>query len=150
LGWIIPPLVFVAILQLFIGRGGGAPQGVLSITKSKAKVFVEGESTRVTFADVAGVKEAKIELMEVVEFLKTPQRFLQIGARIPKGVLLVGPPGRVRRSWQKQLLGKQVSRSSAFLAPSLSSCLWGLARPGFGICSSKRSKMLLALYLSTS
>ncbi|XQQ05447.1 MAG: ATP-dependent zinc metalloprotease FtsH [Leptolyngbya sp. IPPAS B-1204] len=88
----IPPLIFVAIWQFFINRGGG-PQGALSIGKSKAKVYVESDSGRVTFADVAGVEEAKTELVEIVDFLKNPQRFTQIGARIPRGVLLVGPPG---------------------------------------------------------
>ncbi|WNZ24423.1 ATP-dependent metallopeptidase FtsH/Yme1/Tma family protein [Leptolyngbya sp. NK1-12] len=92
LGWVIPPLIFVAIWQFFINRGGG-PQGALSIGKSKAKVYVESDSGRVTFADVAGVEEAKTELVEIVDFLKNPQRFTQIGARIPRGVLLVGPPG---------------------------------------------------------
>lgn len=93
LSWVIPPLIFVAIWQFFLGRGGGGQQGVLSIGKSKAKVYVEGDGDKITFADVAGVEEAKAELVEIVDFLKTPQRFLQIGARIPKGVLLVGPPG---------------------------------------------------------
>ena len=92
LGWVIPPLIFVGIWQLFINRGGG-PQGALSIGKSKAKVYVESDSDKTTFADVAGVEEAKTELVEIVEFLKTPQRFTEIGARIPRGVLLIGPPG---------------------------------------------------------
>lgn len=93
LGWVIPPLIFVAIWQFFLSRGGGGPQGALSIGKSKAKVYVESDSDKVTFADVAGVEEAKTELIEIVDFLKTPQRFTDIGARIPRGVLLVGPPG---------------------------------------------------------
>jgi cell division protease FtsH len=92
LGWVIPPLIFVAIWQFFLNRGGG-PQGALSIGKSKAKVYVESDSDKITFADVAGVEEAKTELVEIVDFLKSPQRFTQIGARIPRGVLLVGPPG---------------------------------------------------------
>ena len=105
LGWVIPPLIFVAVWQFFIGRGiGGAPQGALSITKSKAKIYVEGEAAKITFADVAGVEEAKAELVEIVDFLKSPQRFTQIGARIPRGVLLVGPPGT-----GKTLLGKAVA-----------------------------------------
>nr|MBA3923218.1 ATP-dependent metallopeptidase FtsH/Yme1/Tma family protein [Nostocaceae cyanobacterium] len=93
LGWVVPPLIFVAVLQFFANRNGGGPQGALSIGKSKAKVYVEGESDKITFADVAGVEEAKAELVEIVDFLKTPARFIEIGARIPKGVLLVGPPG---------------------------------------------------------
>ena len=108
LGWVIPPLIFVAIWQLFIGRGMGAggPQGALSITKSKAKVYVEEETTKTTFDDVAGVEEAKTELTEIVEFLKTPKRFTDIGARIPKGVLLVGPPGTGKTLMAKAVAGE--------------------------------------------
>lgn len=107
LGWVIPPLIFVAIFQFFMGRNGmGGPQGALSITKSKAKVYVESDANKVTFADVAGVEEAKTELQEIVEFLKTPQRFLQIGARIPKGVLLVGPPGTGKTLMAKAVAGE--------------------------------------------
>jgi cell division protease FtsH len=106
LSWVVPPLIFVAIWQFFINRGAGGQQGVLSIGKSKAKVYVEGESGKVTFADVAGVEEAKTELVEVVEFLKEPQRFTQIGARIPKGVLLVGPPGTGKTLLAKAVAGE--------------------------------------------
>lgn len=106
LGWVIPPLIFVAIWQFFIRRGGGGPQGVLSIGKSKAKVYVEGESAKTTFADVAGVEEAKTELVEIVDFLKTPERYTQIGARIPKGVLLVGPPGTGKTLLAKAVAGE--------------------------------------------
>jgi cell division protease FtsH len=106
LGWVIPPLIFVAIWQFFVSRGGGGPQGVLSIGKSKAKVYVEGESARTTFADVAGVEEAKTELVEIVDFLKTPDRYTQIGARIPKGVLLVGPPGTGKTLLAKAVAGE--------------------------------------------
>ncbi|HAA31411.1 MAG TPA: cell division protein FtsH, partial [Cyanobacteria bacterium UBA8553] len=71
LSWVVPPLIFVGILQFFAGRfGGGGPQGALSFTKSKAKVYVEGEAAKTTFADVAGVEEAKTELVEIVDFLK--------------------------------------------------------------------------------
>src|ERR671933_503879 len=106
LGWVVPPLIFVGILQFFFGRVGGGPQGALSFTKSKAKVYVEGEATKITFADVAGVEEAKTELVEIVDFLKTPQRFTNIGARIPKGVLLVGPPGTGKTLLAKAVAGE--------------------------------------------
>ena len=105
LSWVIPPLIFVAIFQFFMRRGGGQ-QGVLSIGKSKAKVYVEGETAKITFADVAGVEEAKAELVEIVDFLKTPERYLQIGARIPKGVLLVGPPGTGKTLLAKAVAGE--------------------------------------------
>ena len=106
LGWVIPPLIFVGVWQFFLNRSGGGPAGALSITKSKAKVYVQEDETKVTFADVAGVEEAKTELAEIVEFLKMPQRFTQIGARIPKGVLLVGPPGTGKTLMAKAVAGE--------------------------------------------
>ena len=107
LGWVIPPLIFVAVWRFFLTRGGGGgPQGALSFTKSKAKVYVEGESDKVTFDDVAGVEEAKAELTEIVEFLKYPQRYIEIGAKIPKGVLLVGPPGTGKTLMAKAVAGE--------------------------------------------
>lgn len=106
LSWVIPPLIFVAIWQFFLGRGGGGPQGALSIGKSKAKVYVEGETGKVTFADVAGCEEAKAELVEIVDFLKTPERYIKIGAKIPKGVLLVGPPGTGKTLLAKAVAGE--------------------------------------------
>jgi cell division protease FtsH len=106
LSWVIPPLIFVGIFQFFARRNGGAPPGMLSIGKSKAKVYVEGETAKTTFADVAGVDEAKTELVEIVDFLKTPGRYTQIGARIPKGVLLVGPPGTGKTLLAKAVAGE--------------------------------------------
>jgi cell division protease FtsH len=99
LSWLIPVALFVA-LWTFVGRrlsrqlgGPGAPGGgLMAIGKSKAKVYVETD-TKVTFADVAGVEEAKAELKETVEFLKDPESYGRLGARMPKGILLVGPPG---------------------------------------------------------
>jgi len=95
LGWIVPALVFFGVWMFLAKRmagAGGAMGGLMSIGKSKAKVYVETD-TKVTFADVAGVDEAREELHEVVGFLKDPGKFGRLGGRLPKGVLLVGPPG---------------------------------------------------------
>ena len=92
LSWIIPLVIFIAIWGFFFKRMGAAGEGLMAVGKSKARVYVEGE-TKVTFEDVAGVEEAEQELQEVIEFLKTPQKFQTLGGKIPKGILLVGPPG---------------------------------------------------------
>jgi len=93
LSWILPAIFFVGIWMFAIRRmGQGGLGGLMTIGKSRAKVYVEKE-TKVTFADVAGVDEAKDELVEIVNFLKNPIGYGRLGGRPPKGVLLVGPPG---------------------------------------------------------
>ena len=93
LSWILPAVFFVGIWMFAIRRmGQGGLGGLMTIGKSRAKVYVEKE-TKVTFADVAGVDEAKDELIEIVNFLKSPNTYGRLGGRAPKGVLLVGPPG---------------------------------------------------------
>jgi cell division protease FtsH len=93
LSWILPAIFFVGIWMFAIRRmGQGGLGGLMTIGKSRAKVYVEKE-TKVTFADVAGVDEAKEELVEIVNFLKEPITYGRLGGRPPKGVLLVGPPG---------------------------------------------------------
>ncbi len=104
LSWVIPPLIFVGILQFF-NRGAGGPGG-LQIGKSRAKAYVEGAAPKILFADVAGVDEAKAELEEIVQFLKTPERYTKLGAKIPKGVLLVGPPGTGKTLLAKAVAGE--------------------------------------------
>ena len=95
LSWVLPALVFFGVWYLLVRRMAGQQGlggGFMAIGKSRAKVYVE-KQTGVTFADVAGVDEAKAELQEVVEFLKEPKKYGRLGARVPKGVLLIGPPG---------------------------------------------------------
>jgi len=95
LSWIVPALVFFGIWILIFRKFAdkqGLGGGFMNIGKSKAKIYVEHQ-TGVTFADVAGVDESKAELQEIVDFLKSPEDYGKLGARMPKGVLLVGPPG---------------------------------------------------------
>ncbi|CAI9085705.1 ATP-dependent zinc metalloprotease FtsH [Candidatus Methylacidiphilum fumarolicum] len=105
--WVVPILIFFLVwfaLARFVG-GGGAGYSLLNIGKSRARLLVD-ESTGVTFADVAGCDEAKYELQEVVDFLKNPSRYKALGAKIPKGVLLVGPPGTGKTLLAKAVAGE--------------------------------------------
>ncbi|HAD06872.1 MAG TPA: cell division protein FtsH [Anaerolineaceae bacterium] len=103
LGYILPFLILIGAFFFIFRQAQGSNNAAMSFGKSRARMFT-GDHPTVTFADVAGVEEAKEELKEVVEFLREPQKFIQLGARIPKGVLLVGPPGT-----GKTLLAKAVS-----------------------------------------
>ena len=103
LGYILPFLFLGGAFFFIFRQAQGSNNAAMSFGKSKARMFT-GDHPTVTFADVAGVEEAKEELEEVVEFLREPQKFISLGARIPKGVLLVGPPGT-----GKTLLAKAVS-----------------------------------------
>ncbi|MCA8934616.1 MAG: ATP-dependent zinc metalloprotease FtsH [Planctomycetes bacterium] len=111
LGWflknIIPILIIVAVIWFFFFRRGGGPLGggVMAFGKSKAKMFTK-EDVTVTFNDVAGADEAKEEVSEIVEFLKTPQKFTRLGAKIPKGVLMIGPPGCGKTLLAKAIAGE--------------------------------------------
>src|SRR6266540_5830276 len=92
LSWVVPLLILVALWSFFFRRIGGAEGGVMSFARSKAKIYAE-DDVKVSFSDVAGVDEAEEELKEIVEFLQNPKKYTSLGGRIPKGVLLVGPPG---------------------------------------------------------
>jgi len=106
LGWILPVLPFVLIWWFLMKRmGGGGPGGLLSVGKSKA-AEITGEMTGVTFEDVAGIDAVEDELKEVIEFLKQPARFAKLGAKLPKGILLVGPPGTGKTLLAKATAGE--------------------------------------------
>jgi cell division protease FtsH len=92
LAWIVPAAAFVLLWMFLIRPMAGGAGGLMSVGQSKARIYVENE-VKVTFADVAGVDEAKEELKEIVTFLKDPERYGRLGAHIPRGILLVGPPG---------------------------------------------------------
>jgi cell division protease FtsH len=106
ISWILPLVFFLLIWRFLIGRmTGGGPQGVLSIGKARAKIYAEQE-VKVKFDDVAGIDEAKQELAEIVEFLRTPEKFTRLGGKIPKGVLLVGAPGTGKTLLAKAVAGE--------------------------------------------
>ena len=105
LSWILPALIFVGIWLFIARRLSGGSGGLMSLGKSKAKVYME-KGTGITFDDVAGIDEAKEELLEIVEFLRTPERFQALGGRIPRGVLLVGSPGTGKTLLAKAVAGE--------------------------------------------
>ena len=105
LSWVVPPLIFFGIWGWLMNRGQGAGGAALTVGKSKARIYSEG-STGIKFDDVAGVDEAKYELLEIVDFLKNAAKYTRLGAKIPKGALLVGPPGTGKTMLAKAIAGE--------------------------------------------
>jgi len=111
IGWLLPIFIILAI-WIFIFRrmskgGGGAAGGnIFSVGKSKAQLFDKESHIKVNFKDVAGLEEAKVEVREIVDFLKTPKKYTDLGGKIPKGVLLVGPPGTGKTLMAKAVAGE--------------------------------------------
>lgn len=107
--WYFGPIILIVVFMVYMSKrmaGGGGGGGIFNIGKSKAMVFDKDNGTNVTFDDVAGLSEAKVEIEEIVEFLKNPQRYTDLGAKIPKGALLVGPPGTGKTLLAKAVAGE--------------------------------------------
>ncbi|MEY4992848.1 MAG: hypothetical protein RI948_1735 [Bacteroidota bacterium] len=112
LGYLLPfgiiVLIWMFVMRRMSGGGGGAGGGsqIFNIGKSRAQVYEKGKSTNITFKDVAGLEGAKEEIVEIVEFLKNPKKYTELGAKIPKGALLVGPPGTGKTLLAKAVAGE--------------------------------------------
>ena len=108
--WIIFPLLLLGMFFLFMrpmrGMGGGAGGGIFNVGKSQAKLYEKSNNVKVTFKDVAGMEEAKVEVKEIVDFLKNPKKYTALGGKIPKGALLVGPPGTGKTLLAKAVAGE--------------------------------------------
>jgi AFG3 family protein len=109
---LLPILIFIGLWILLMRKmgggagGGGGPGGIFNIGKSKATLFDKGTKVNITFADVAGLDEAKVEVMEIVDFLRNPKKYTSLGGKIPKGALLVGPPGTGKTLLAKAMAGE--------------------------------------------
>ena len=103
--WIVPVFIFVGIWYFMMRRMAGKQPGFMSLGKNKAKIYMQ-DDLDVTFDDVAGVDESKQELVEVIDFLKEPQKFTKVGGKIPRGILLVGPPGTGKTMLAKAVAGE--------------------------------------------
>ena len=139
LSW-FPMLLLIGVWVFFMRQmqsGGGKAMG---FGKSKAKLLNEAHG-RVTFEDVAGIDEAKDDLQEIVEFLKDPGKFQKLGGRIPKGALLVGPPGTGKRYWPGLWLVKRMYHFSLFQVLILLKCLSASVQAASGICLNKLNQM---------
>ena len=107
LPWVLIIGVWIFVMRsMSRGAGGGAGGGIMNVGKAKAQVFDKDNSKRVTFKDVAGLEEAKVEVMEIVDFLRKPEKYRDLGAKIPKGALLVGPPGTGKTLLAKAVAGE--------------------------------------------
>ena len=137
LDWLLLPIIILAIwffalrnMSKNVGGGGGGG-GIFNVGKSQAKLFDKDNHIKVTFKDVAGLEEAKVEVMEIVDFLRNPAKYTALGGKIPKGALLVGPPGTGKTLLAKAVAGGRKSTRSTASWRSVNS---HPVRPTKGIC----------------
>lgn len=126
LSWILPIALLIGVWFFFMRMmskgGGGAGGQIFNIGKSKAQVYDKNTSVNITFKDVAGLEEAKVEIKEIVDFLKTPDKYTKLGGKIPRGVLLVGPPGTGKTLLAKSVAGE--AHVPFYSDQILLKCLW--------------------------
>ena len=107
-GWL--PMIFFVVLMFMMfrsmGRGAAGQNGVMNVGKSRAQIYDKDNANKITFKDVAGLEEAKVEIMEIVDFLRKPEKYRELGGKIPKGALLVGPPGTGKTLLAKAVAGE--------------------------------------------
>ena len=145
---LLPFIVMAVFLFIFLfiftqqSQGGGGGRGVMNFGKSKAKMVMP-ESQTITFEDIAGADEEKAELEEIVDFLKLPARYIQMGARIPKGVLLVGPPGTGKTLLAKAIAGEAGVPFSVYPVRILLKCLLVLVHLELEACLKKLRRIHL-------
>lgn len=110
IGWLILPVLLIAVwlfmMRRMAGGGAGGPGGIFNVGKSRAQIFDKDTHVKINFNDVAGLEEAKTEVMEIVDFLKNPKKYTQLGGKIPKGAILIGPPGTGKTLLAKAVAGE--------------------------------------------
>ena len=144
LPWVLIIGVWFFIMRGMSRGGGAAGGGLMNVGKAKAQVYDKDAPKRVTFKDVAGLEEAKVEVMEIVDFLRKPEKYRDLGAKIPKGALLVGPPGT-----GKTLLARPTCRSFRFRVRTSWRCSSAWVLRACAICSSRPSRRRPASSSST-
>lgn len=150
LPWVLIIGVWIFVMRsMSRGAGGGAGGGIMNVGKAKAQVFDKDNSKRVTFKDVAGLEEAKVEIMEIVDFLKKSDKYKELGAKIPKGALLVGPPGTGKTLLAKAVAGEANVPFLSISGSDFVEMFVGVGASRVRDCSNRPSRRRRASFSST-